>query len=231
MKKWFFTFLAVSYTLLCVSAGLAEEKSQSPAVVIRTPLAEYDEKSGKITAQNSTVEWQGIRVSCPFIEVDTKTQEARSNGDIIITWENFKAKAQSLFYRRADNTLTMDNVSGGNPELSFTTQRMYLDFGREVLRLSQSPSFQTRDFVLQAQEVEYSLKEKVWQAKKVNLEKGEWKGRAERAYYSPMEKYVLLEGQAEVFKDENILRGGRIRLDLGTGQVKVEGDVEINILP
>lgn len=231
MRKWFFIFLVVSSALLWVATGLTEEKSQSPAVVIRTPSAEYDEKSGKITAQNSTVEWQGIRVNCPFIEVDTKTQEARSNGDIGITWENFKAKAQSLFYRRADNTLTMDNVSGGNPELNFTAQKMYLDFVREVLRLSQNPSFQTKDFVVQAQEVEYSLKEKVWQAKKVNLEKGEWKGKAERAYYSPVAKSVLLEGQAEVIKGENVLRGERIRLDLGTGQVKVEGDVEINILP
>ncbi|MCX7667304.1 MAG: LptA/OstA family protein [Atribacterota bacterium] len=210
---------------------MAEEKGQSPAVVIRTPSAEYDEKSGKITAQNSTVEWQGIRVTCPFIEVNTKAQEVRSNGDIGITWENFTARAQSLFYRRADNVLIMDNVSGGNAELHFTAQKMNLDFVQEVIRLSAAPYFQTKDLVLRAQEVEYSLKEKIWQARKVNLERGEWKGKAERAFYSSAEKYVILEGQAEVFRGENILRGERIRLDLGTGQVKVEGDVEINIFP
>ncbi|MEN3185724.1 MAG: LptA/OstA family protein [Atribacterota bacterium] len=231
MKKWFFFLVIVSYALWCVSGGLAEEKSQSPAVVIRTPSAEYDEKSGKITAQNSIVEWQGIKVTCPFIEVDTKTQEVRSSGDIGITWEDFNAKAQSLFYRRADNVLTMDNVSGGNAELKFTAQKMNLDFVRGVIRFSEAPSFQTKDVVLRAQEVEYSLKGKAWWAKKVNLERGDWRGQAQKAHYSPLEQYVLLEGKAEVFKGENVLRGERIRLDLNTGQVRIEGDVEINILP
>jgi len=230
-KRCFLLFLMTSFILLCGPLGLAEEKKEASRVVIRTPSAEYDEKTGKIVAQNSTIEWQGVKVTCSFIEVDTKAQEVRSNGAIDITWENFKARAQDLLYRRSDNILVMSGVSGGNAELRFSAQKMNLDFPQEIIRLSGTPSFQTRDLLLQAQEVEYSLKARTWQAKKVNLEKGEWKGKAEKAWYSPIEQYVLLEEQAQVWKGENILRGERIRLYLSTGQVKVEGDVEINILP
>jgi|YNPBryunderm2012_1023409.scaffolds.fasta_scaffold00793_9 lipopolysaccharide export system protein LptA len=230
-KKWFLPFLFLGFVLVLSPWGWTEEGEQKSAVVIRTPAAEYDEKTGKIVAQNSTIEWQGIKVVCPSIEVDTGAQEVRSSGNIDITWEDFKARAQSLFYKRSDNVLVMSSVSGGNAGLRFSAQKMNLDFTREVILLTGEPTFQTRDLNLQAQEVEYFLKDKIWQAQKVDLAKGEWKGKAQKARYNPAEQYVILEEQAQVWKGENILRGTRIRIYLDTGQVKVEGDVEINILP
>jgi len=224
-------FLLLGFMLVLSSWGWTEEGEQKSAVVIRTPAAEYDEKTGKIVAQNSTIEWQGIELVCPSIEVDTRAQEVRSSGDIDITWEDFKARAQSLFYKRSDNILVMSNVSGGNAELRFSAQKMNLDFTREVISLAGEPAFQTRDLNLQAQEVEYFLKDKIWQAQKVDLVKGEWRGKAQKARYHPAAQYVILEEQAQVWKGENMLRGTRIRIHLDTGQVKVEGDVEINILP
>lgn len=231
-KRWLRFFLIASFAFFLSHSGLAVEESKASGVIIRTPAAEYDEQTGKIVAQNSTIEWRGVKVICPSIEVDTRTQEVRGSGTIDILWEDFKGQAKSLFYRRSDNILSLSEVSGGNPEIRFSAQAMNLDFTQEVVRLLGSPTFQARDLVVQAKEVWYFfVTGKTWQARTVNLEKGEWKGKAEKAQYSPLEKYVLLEEQAQVWKGENILRGERIRLDLQTGQVKVEGDVEINLVP
>jgi lipopolysaccharide export system protein LptA len=42
--------------------------------------------------------------------------------------------------------------------------------------------------------------------------------------------FIVLEGNATVEKDGNQLRGEKILIDTETGKVKVEGNVEINIM-
>ncbi|MGQ9473972.1 MAG: LptA/OstA family protein [Candidatus Caldatribacteriaceae bacterium] len=229
MKSYFFVLLSVLF--FCTAIGWAEDEQQISPVVIRTSSAEYDEKTGKITAQISTIEWQGVIVHCPFLEVDTTTQEARSHGDISITWEDLQAKTQDLFYRRSDNVLLLGDVSGGNKELSFAAQKMEFDLAQKAIRFLGTPFLQTQDLVLRAERVAYLLQNGVWQAHCVNFERGEWKGKATEAQYAPAENLLFLQGEAQVWKGGNILRGERIRVHLDTGQIKIEGDVEINILP
>lgn len=233
MKRCFFVFLILvgSHFFFRNILGWAGEEQQISPVVIRTSSAEYDEKTGKIVAQSSTIEWKGVIVHCPFLEVDTTTQEARSHGDISITWEDLQAETQDLFYRRSDNILVLSEVSGGNKKLSFAAQKMEFDLTQEIIRFVGTPFLQTQDLLLKADLVAYPLRNGVWQAHGVSFERGEWKGKATEAQYAPAENLLFLQGEAQVWKGENVLRGERIRVHLDTGQIKVEGDVEINILP
>ncbi len=231
-RKWIFVLVIMSVFWGCQGWGFGEEKTdEASKVVIRTSSAEYDEKTGKIVAEVSTLEWQGIRIVCPFLEVDTKTQEVKSEGEIRITWDDFTAQAKSLWYRRSENILTLSAITGGNTSSRFTSQTMDFDFTSNVIRLHGSPSLQLKDLTLRADEVQYLLAQKLWQAQGVEVTRGEWQGKARQARYSEKDRSVVLEEEARVWKGENVLRGQRILLGVDTGQVKVEGDVEINLIP
>jgi lipopolysaccharide transport protein LptA len=57
-----------------------------------------------------------------------------------------------------------------------------------------------------------------------------WSGQSKSAYYQEGSNFIVLEGNATVEKDGNQLRGEKILIDVETGKVRVEGNVEINIM-
>jgi len=227
MKRILLGILFWSFLFLSSSLFAQEEER----VLITTPQAEYDAETGKIVAQVSTFTWRDVKVVCPSLEIDTKTQEARSKGKIDISWSNFKVQAQSLYYQGSGNRLDVSGIEGSNPEMRFSTGEAHFDFNQKKLYLTSSPLLVLRGWEMRAQNIEYSLEEKVWEAQTVTINKEDWQGGAQKAFYREGDDFITLEGGAEVQGDKNLLRGEKIFIYLDSGRVKVEGNVEIELVP
>ena len=182
-------------------------------------------------AQVSTFTWREVKVICPFLEIDTQTQEARSEGKIDISWSNFQAQAQSLYYQGGENRLDFSGVEGSGSDMRFSTGEARFDFNQKKLYLISSPLLVLRGWEVRAQNIEYSLEEKVWEAQTVTINKEDWQGGAQKAFYREGDDFITLEGGAEVQGDKNLLRGEKIFIYLDSGRVKVEGNVEIELVP
>ncbi|HXL02633.1 MAG TPA: LptA/OstA family protein [Candidatus Atribacteria bacterium] len=228
MRKIFLEALILAFLFLFSPFLLAQEEE---TVLITTPQAEYNAETGKIVAQVSTFTWRDVKVVCPFLEIDTKTQEARSEGNINISWGDFQVQAQSLYYQGDKNRLDFSGIKGSNPEMNFSTGEAHFDFNQKKLYLTSSPLLILQGWELRAQGIEYSLEEKTWEAQVVRVEKEAWQGRAEKAFYREEDDFITLEGGAEAQGDGNLLRGEKILIYLDSGRVKVEGNVEIELVP
>ncbi len=205
--------------------------AQEETILITTPQAEYDAETGKIMAQVSTLTWQDVKVVCPFLEIDTQTQEAKSEGNIDISWGDFQVRARSLYYRGKENQLSFSGIEGANPEVSFSTGEARFDFDQGKIYFTSSPVLILQGWELRAQIIEYALEEEFWEAQIVTVEREGWQGRAQRAFYHEGDDFITLEGRAEVQGDGNLLRGEKMFVYLGSGRVKVEGNVEIELIP
>lgn len=229
MRKFVFGVIVVLLSLSFSPSLLAQKAGET--LLITTPQAEYDVETGKIVAQTSTFTWQDVKVVCPSLEIDTKTQEARSEGEIDISWSDFKARAHSLYYQGSGNILNVSEIEGSNPEMRFSTGEAHFDFNQQKLHLTSSPLLVLQGWEVRAQNIEYFLENKVWEAQVVRVEKEGWQGRAQRALYREGDDFITLEGEAEVQGDSNLLRGEKIFVYLESGRVKVEGNVEIELVP
>lgn len=227
MKWWVFALCFV-FSLVPGRLFFGEEQD---VLVVRTQEAEYDEASGKITARNAVLTWRDLTLLCPSLEVDTKAQEIRTQGEVQVTFGNLEARVESLFYSRATNTLRVLSFSGKAQNLAFAAQEGLFDFGKGVATFSGNPVLSVRGFTLRLGEVEYVFAAKTWQGRDVLVSREGWSGRARRALYTEGTNLLVLEGEAEVSRGGNLLRGERIVVNLDTSQVKVEGNVEILLVP
>lgn len=200
-------------------------------LVVRTQEAEYDEKSGKILARDAVLTWKDLTVFCPSLEVDTKTQEIQTQGEVRVIFGNLEARIESLFYSRATNTLRARSFSGKAQDLVFAAQEGLFDFERGTATFSGDPSLSVRGFVLHFGAAEYVFATKTWQGRDVSISREGWSGKAQKARYTEGTNLLILEGKAEISREGNLLRGERITVNLDTSQVKVEGNVEIFLMP
>lgn len=210
--------------------GIAAVQSSSD-VTLKTSSAEFDEKTGIIYAKGqSTIQWQGVTMICPYLEVDTVKQEAKSEGEIQVVWEDKTIFSQALFFYGKDKKVVMTDIQGKGKDFSFQTKKMDFFLSPGKILLTGNPILMINSFQIRPQQVDYSLNEKKWLASSVVIVKEGWSGQSKSAYYQEGSDFIVLEGNATVEKDGNQLRGEKILIDTETGKVKVEGNVEINIM-
>ncbi|MCS7242484.1 LptA/OstA family protein [Candidatus Caldatribacterium sp.] len=225
--KWWILVVCAFFALVPERVFLGEEE----AIVVRTQEAEYDEQSGKIVARDATLTWKGLTVLCPSLEVDTKTQEIRTQGEIQVTFGGLEARIERLLYTRATNTLRVFSFSGRAQNLAFSAQEGVFDLTKGVVTFSGNPVLSVRGFTLSFEEAHYVFATKTWQGRNVSVSREGWSGRAKRALYTEGTSLLILEEEATISKGGSSLRGERIVVNLDTSQVKVEGNVEIFLVP
>ena len=167
---------------------------------------------------------------CPYLEVDTVKQEAKSEGEIQVVWEDKTIFSQALFFYGKDKRVVMTDIQGKGKDFSFQTKKMDFFLSPGKILLTGNPILIINSFQIRPQQVDYSLNEKKWLASSVVIVKEGWSGQSKSAYYQEGSDFIVLEGNATVEKDGNQLRGEKILIDTETGKVKVEGNVEINIM-
>lgn len=227
MKRWVFVVFLLG---LFFPWGLLWGEEEN-VLVVRTKEAEYDEKSGKITAHDAVLSWKDLVVFCPLLEVDVKAQEVRTQGKVEVTFGVFKAHAEGLLYTRTTNILHVLSFSGEAEGLAFSAQEGLFDFGKGVAVFSGNPVLSLRGLVMSLDEAEYVFATRTWRGKGVRMSREGWSGRAKTASYTEGTNLLVLEGEAEVSREGNRLRGERMTVNLDTFQVRVEGNVEIFLLP
>jgi len=221
---WFF------FLFLWDIQGMAAVQSSSD-VTLKTSSAEYDEKTGIIYAKGqSTIQWQGVTMICPYLEVDTLKQEAKSEGEIKVVWEDKTVFSQSLLFYGKDKKVVMTDIQGKGKDFSFQTKKLDFFLSPGKIILTGNPLLMVNNFQIRPQQIDYHLNEKKWLASSVVIAKEGWAGQAKSAYYQEGSDFIILEGNATVEKGGNQLRGEKILIDVNTGKVKVEGNVEINIM-
>ena len=220
----------IIFLFLLSREGITAAQSSSD-VTLKTSSAEFDEKTGIIYAKGqSTIQWQGVTMICPYLEVDTVKQEAKSEGEIQVVWEDKTIFSQSLFFYGKEKKVVMTDIQGKGKDFSFQTKKMDFFLSPGKILLTGNPLLMINSFQIRPQQVDYSLNEKKWLASSVVIVKEGWSGQSKSAYYQEGSDFIVLEGNATVEKDGNQLRGEKILIDTETGKVKVEGNVEINIM-
>lgn len=227
MKKWA-PVLWVIFLLVFQASLFGEEEN---ILLVRTQEAEYDEKTGKIVARDAVLTWRNLEILCPSLEVDTRSQEVRTSGDIKAFWGDFETHMESLFYSRKTNTLLASLLSGKGKDLTFVTEKGLFDFEKGIAVFTGNPKLSVQGFEVALSQAEYLFEEKAWRGKGVVVAREGWRGRAKEARYVEGSNLLVLEGEAEIEREGNLLRGERISVTLDTLQVKVEGNVEIFLLP
>jgi len=231
-KSIWLVLIFILFLFLWVKVGTNANAAQSSSdVTLKTSSAEYDEKTGIIYAkEQSTIQWEGVTMICPYLEVDTIKQEAKSEGEIKIIWEDKTVFSQSLHFFAKDKRVVMDDVQGKGKDFSFQTKKMDFLLTPGKIILTGSPLLLINNFQIRPQQINYSMNEKKWLASVVTILREGWTGQSKSAYYQEGSSFIVLEGDATVIKDGNQLRGEKILIDVNTGKVKVEGNVEINIM-
>ncbi|MGQ9622428.1 MAG: LptA/OstA family protein [Candidatus Caldatribacteriaceae bacterium] len=221
-------FLCFMILVLWSAFAFGEEEN---VLVVRTSQAEYDEKSGKIIARASTLTWRDLEIFCPSLEVDTKAQEVRTSGDIRVIWKDFEAHVGSLVYSRKTNILSISSLSGSGKDVAFSSQIGFFDFEKNLAHFEGNPRLSLRGFELGFGRVDYDFSQRVWKGEDATLIREGWRGKAKRALYTEGGNLFVLEGEAEINREGNLLRGERITVNLDILKVQVEGNVEIFLLP
>ncbi|WP_427366170.1 LptA/OstA family protein [Candidatus Caldatribacterium saccharofermentans] len=229
MKRWLLVlgcFVLVVFVLVCALWG--EEEN---VLLVRTQEAEYDERTGKIVAHEATLRWRNLEIFCPTLEVDVKAQEVRSSGDITALLDGLTVHIGSLLYSREANVLHVLNLSGTGKDMSFGAREGLFDFPQGVAVFTGNPVLTFQGFQVTFSRAEYHFAEKIWQGQEAVIRREGWWGSAKQARYTEGTSFLILEGRAELEREGNRLRGERITVNLDTLQVKVEGNVEIFLVP
>jgi hypothetical protein len=229
MRRQLLTFGCVILVVFVLVWGLwAEEEN---VLLVRTQEAEYDEKTGKIVAHKATLSWKNLEIFCPTLEVDVKAQEVRSSGDITARLDGLAVHVSSLSYSRKANTLHVLDLSGTGKDMSFGAQEGLFDFSQGVAAFTGNPALTFRGFQVVFSRAEYRFAEKTWRGQDAVVQREGWRGTAKQARYTEGTSFLVLEGGAELEREGNRLRGERITVNLDTLQVRVEGNVEILLIP
>ncbi|WP_438316349.1 LptA/OstA family protein [Candidatus Caldatribacterium sp. SIUC1] len=229
MSRWLLILGCFALALFVPVWGLWGEEEN--VLLVRTQEAEYDEKTGKIVAHKATLSWKNLEVFCPTLEVDVKAQEVRSSGDITALLDGLTVRIGSLSYSRKANALHVLDLSGTGKDMSFGAREGLFDFLQGVAVFTGNPALTFRGFQVVFSRAEYRFAEKAWQGQDAVVQREGWRGSAKRARYTEGSSFLILEGEAELEREGNRLRGERITVNLDTLQVKVEGNVEIFLVP
>jgi len=123
------------------------------------------------------------------------------------------------------------NVQGHEIEknIFFRTDRLRYDRTLKIARLEGNSSLEDREneIVTRARFIEYNDKQEIAILQiSVRLFKDNLVCRSEYAVYRRVEKILVLSGYPVVYKKDDEFRAERIRVDLNTDDVVMEGDVK-----
>ena len=170
----------------------------------------------------------GSRASGREITVLTGNAEVRSDRLLL--------KADRIEIQGADNQFIdcYGNVRGieEDKNIFFETDRLRYDRKLKIARLEGNSTLEDRDneIVVKGRFIEYddSAEVAIFQIS-VRLFKDNMVCRAEYAVYRRIEKILTLSGFPVVYKKNDEFRADRIRVDLETDDVSMEGDVSGSI--
>ena len=166
----------------------------------------------------------GIRATGRTVTVLTGNAEVRSN--------NILLRADRIEIHGDDNQFVdcFGNVWGMEEEknILFQTERLRYDRNRKIARLEGNATLEDRDneLVVKGNIIEYDEEaERVVMQVFVRMFKDDMVCRSDYAVYRRQEKLLDLSGFPVVFKGDDEFRADRIRVDLETDDVTMEGAV------
>jgi lipopolysaccharide export system protein LptA len=153
-------------------------------------------------------------------------------GNAEVRSDNLLLKADRIEIQGDDNQFIdcMGSVEGIEEEkdILFKTERLRSDRTRKIARLEGDSTLEDRknEIVAKGRFIEYDDKAEVTVFQiAVRLFKNDLVCRAEYAVYRRIEKLLDLSGFPVVFKKDDEFRADRIRVDLDTDDVSMEGTV------
>lgn len=176
-------------------------------------------------------------------KADRMSGSKASGREITVLAGNAEVRSDTLLLRAdrieiqgADNQFIecMGNVRGVEEEknIFFETDRLRYDRNLKIARLEGNSTLEDREneIVVKGRFIEYDdLAEVTVFQISVRIFKDTMVCRAEYAVYRRVEKILSLSGFPVVYKKEDEFRADRIRVDLETDDVSMEGDVSGSI--
>jgi len=154
------------------------------------------------------------------------------SGNAEVRSDNLLLRAERIEIHGDDNQFItcFGNVSGFEEEkdIMFYTDRLYYDRTKKIARMEGNSTLEDRknEIVVSARYIEYDEDAEVTVLQiGVRLFKDDLVCRAEYAIYDRLNKLLDLSGFPVVFKKDDEFRADRIRVDLDTDDVTMEGSV------
>ena len=158
------------------------------------------------------------------------------SGDAEVLSDKLLLRAERIEIHGNDNRFIdcVDNVQGHETEkdIFFRTDRLRYDRTLKIARLEGNSTLEDKknEIVARARFIEYDDQNEVAVLQiSVRLFKDNLVCRAEYAVYDRVEQTLLLSGFPVVYKNDDEFRADRIRVDLNTDDVVMEGDVKGSI--
>lgn len=158
------------------------------------------------------------------------------SGNAEVQSDKLLLQADRIEIRGSDNRFIdcSGNVRGFEEEknIFFQTDRLRYDRTLKIARLEGSSTLEDRknEIVTRGRFIEYNDSEEIAVMQiSVRLFKDSLVCRSEYAVYRRTEKTLALSGFPVVYKNEDEFRADRIRVDLNTDDVTMEGDVKGSI--
>ena len=158
------------------------------------------------------------------------------NGNAEVQSDKLLLKADRIEIQGSDNRFIdcSGNVQGFEEEknILFKTNRLRYDRTLKIARLEGNSTLEDRknEIVVRGRFIEYDDQQETALVQiSVRLFKDNLVCRSEYAIYSRIEKTLVLTGFPVVYKKDDEFRADRIRVDLNTDDVSMEGDVKGSI--
>jgi lipopolysaccharide export system protein LptA len=181
----------------------------------------------------------GVYADTFTFRADRMSGSRASGKEITILMGNAEVRSDNILLRAARIEIQGDNnefieCSGGvwgreeEKDIVFQTERLHYDRQLKIARLEGNSTLEDRQnsIVAKGRFIEYDDQNEVAVFQiGVRLFKDKMVCRAEYAVYRRIEKLLDLSGFPVVFKEEDEFRADRIRVDLDTDDVTMEGAV------
>ncbi|MDR2418172.1 MAG: hypothetical protein LBD79_03865 [Treponema sp.] len=181
----------------------------------------------------------GVYADTFTFRADRMSGSRASGKEITILMGNAEVRSDNILLRAARIEIQGDNnefieCSGGvwgreeEKDIVFQTDRLHYDRQLKIARLEGNSTLEDRQnsIVAKGRFIEYDDQSEVTVFQiGVRLFKDKMVCRAEYAVYRRIEKLLDLSGFPVVFKEEDEFRADRIRVDLDTDDVTMEGAV------
>jgi lipopolysaccharide export system protein LptA len=181
----------------------------------------------------------GVYADTFTFRADRMSGSRASGKEITILMGNAEVRSDNILLRAARIEIQGDNnefieCSGGvwgreeEKDIVFQTERLHYDRQLKIARLEGNSTLEDRQnsIVAKGRFIEYDDQSEVTVFQiGVRLFKDKMVCRAEYAIYRRIEKLLDLSGFPVVFKEEDEFRADRIRVDLDTDDVTMEGAV------
>jgi lipopolysaccharide export system protein LptA len=180
-----------------------------------------------------------LRADTFTFRADRMSGTRASGKEITVLIGNAEVRSENILLRAARIEIQGENnefieCSGGvwgreeEKEIVFQTDRLHYDRKRKIARLEGNSTLEDRQnsIVAKGRFIEYDDQNEITVFQiGVRLFKDKLVCRAEYAVYRRIEKLLDLSGFPVVFKEEDEFRADRIRVDLETDDVTMEGEV------